>query len=314
MDDLVHIYLREIGRVPLLSYEQEIVYSKQVQQMMNLLEAKEYLAEKIRREPTQQEWAAQVQLSEVKLNEILQQGQCAKQKMVEGNLRLVVMVAKQYQKRHLEFLDLLQEGNIGLHRAVERFDPTRGYKFSSYAYWWIRQAITRAIADKGRTIRLPMHVIEKLHKIKNAQYQLWQQLGRAPTVSELATKLELTSTQVRECLERVRLPLSLNLRVGDNQDTELSELLENMAATPEDVVVESSLSNDLERLISELTPQQQEVLALRFGLRDGQGLTLAKIGARLNISRERVRQVESQALKQLRRNEAMLHDYFIGSH
>jgi len=314
MDDLVHIYLREIGRVPLLSYEQEIVYSKQVQQMMNLLEAKEDLAEKIRREPTLQEWAAQVQLSEVKLNETLQQGQCAKQKMVEGNLRLVVMVAKQYQKRHLEFLDLLQEGNIGLHRAVERFDPTRGYKFSSYAYWWIRQAITRAIADKGRTIRLPMHVIEKLHKIKNAQYQLWQQLGRAPTVSELAAKLELTSTQVRECLERVRLPLSLNLRVGDNQDTELSELLENMAATPEDVVVESSLSNDLERLISELNPQQQEVLALRFGLRDGQGLTLAKIGARLNISRERVRQVENQALKQLRRNEAMLQDYFIGSH
>ena len=313
MNDSIHIYLREINRVPLLTPEEEIFYSKQVQQLAHLLQAKETLTQQLQREVTQQEWANAVNLSQSKLSQVLQQGQRAKQKMVEANLRLVVMVAKHYQKHHLELLDLLQEGNIGLQRAVEKFNPSRGYKFSTYAYWWIRQAITRAIADKGRTIRLPMHVIEKLNKIKTAQHRLWQKLGRTPTTVEVASALGITAAQVRECLERSQFPLSLALRLGNNQDTELSELLEAPGESPEDLVVESSLSTDLNQLLADLTPQQREVLTLRFGLADGQGQTLAQIGSRLNISRERVRQVERRALKQLRSHEARLQDYLVGS-
>jgi RNA polymerase nonessential primary-like sigma factor len=298
--DLVRTYLRQIGRIPLLTPEQEIEYGLQVQQMMALLCAKEKLAQKLRHEPTIREWTSCLQMSQSELNLALQWGHIAKQKMIESNLRLVVWIAKKYQKRGLELLDLIQEGTIGLERGVEKFDPTKGYKFSSYSYWWIRQAITRAIAEKGRTIRLPIHVSEKLNKIKKAQRLLSQKLGRTPTTSELAAELKLAPQKVREYLEWARLPLSLDLCVGDNQDTELGELLEDTGKTPEDLVVESCLSADLERLMSDLTPQQREVLSLRFGLVDGQVLTLAKISAHLQISCERVRQIEKEALVKLR--------------
>jgi RNA polymerase nonessential primary-like sigma factor len=307
--DMVRTYLREIGRVPLLTREQEIVYGKQVQQMMTLIEAKEALAKKLRREPTLQEWATHVRQSEPEVKQIVHQGKRAKQKMIEANLRLVVAIAKKYQKRNMEFLDLIQEGTLGLERGVEKFDPTRGYKFSTYAYWWIRQAITRAIAQQGRTIRLPIHITEKLNKIKKVQRELAQQLGRSPSPTEIAKELDLEPAQIREYLNMARQPVSLDVKVGDNQDTELQEMLEDEGPSPEHYMTQEFLRQDLNNMLAELTPQQREVLALRFGLEDGNEMSLAKVGERLNLSRERVRQLEHQALAHLRRRRYNVNEY-----
>ena len=307
--DMVRTYLREIGRVPLLTREQEIVFGKQVQQMMKLVEAKEALTKKMDRPPTLTEWAHDVSLSETEVKQIVHQGKRAKQKMIEANLRLVVAIAKKYQKRNMEFLDLIQEGTLGLERGVEKFDPTRGYKFSTYAYWWIRQAITRAIAQQGRTIRLPIHITEKLNKIKKVQRELAQKLGRSPLPGEVAKELDLEPTQIREYLNMARQPVSLDVRVGDNQDTELQEMLEDEGPSPEHYTTQEFLRQDLYNLLAELTVQQREVLCLRFGLEDGNELSLAKVGERLNLSRERVRQLEHQALAHLRRRRANVKEY-----
>ena len=307
--DSIRTYLHEIGRVPLLTHEQEIVYGKQVQQMMHLLEERDVLAEKLNREPTEQEWSDRVKLTIPELKRFLEVGRRAKRKMIESNLRLVVAIAKKYQKRNLEFLDLIQEGTLGLERGVEKFDPMRGYKFSTYAYWWIRQAITRAIAQQARTIRLPIHITEKLNKIKKVQRELSQQFGRTPTPGEIGEILDLQPAQIREYLLLSRQPISLDLRVGDNQDTELQDLLEDVDASPENFITQEFLREDLHNLLGELTDQQRDVIMLRFGLKDGHELSLAKVGAALKLSRERVRQLEHQALAHLRRRRANVQEY-----
>jgi RNA polymerase nonessential primary-like sigma factor len=311
--DMVRTYLHEIGKIPLLTNEEEIIYGKQVQHLMEYINTQETLSEQFDRLPTEQEWAEAVGIEQEALNVALKQGTRAKRKMIEANLRLVVSVAKKYQKRNLELLDLVQEGTLGLERAVDKFDPTKGFKFSTYAYWWIRQAITRAIAQQARTIRLPVHITEKLNKIKKAQRQLAQDLGRVATAAEVAESLEIKTEQVRECLSLARQPISLDLRIGDNQDTELADLLEDQGHSPETYALNESLRDGVQSLLSELTPKQRQVMILRYGLEDGQELSLASISKRMDLSREQVRQLERQAMDALRKRRQRVQEYIIAS-
>ncbi len=308
--DMVRAYLHEIGQVPLLEHAEEIIYGKQVQRMMSVLAEKEKLEQQRGRSIERLEWSNAVGMSEGELNLVLQQGQRAKTKMIKANLRLVVAIAKKYLKRNVEFLDLIQEGSLGLERGVEKFDPSRGFRFSTYAYWWIRQAITRAIAQQSRTIRLPIHISEKLNKIKKTQRELAQKLGRSATTGEVAEELGLESAKVREYLKVAQQPLSLDVRIGDNQDTELSEMIQDDEASPEDYASQELMRQDVRGMLSELNPNEREILSLRFGLEDGKELSLAKVAQRLNLSRERVRQLQSRALGHLRsQHRSQLRDY-----
>jgi RNA polymerase nonessential primary-like sigma factor len=312
--DLVRLYLKEIGQIPMLTHELEVAYGRQVQQMMCLLEAKQSLALKLCREPTLDEWALHVGQSQTQLARSISAGQRAREKMVSANLRLVAAIAKKYMHRGLEFLDLVQEGAIGLQRGIEKFDPTKGYRLSTYSYWWIKQGMSRAIAQHSKTIRLPIHTIEKLNKIKKSVRILSQKLGRTPNVRELAASAQMTVEQVLHLLEyQQKAAISLDTLVGVEKDTTLGELLEddNAALAMEEDLLYSMMRKDISRLMSErLKPQEQQVLSLRFGLigEDG-GLSLGKVGEQMNLTRERIRQVEISGLKKLRQHSAALEGY-----
>ena len=300
--DLVRSYLRDIGRVPLLSHQQEITLGRQVQELMDLeaLEA-ELKSESGEEVVSREELAKKAGLSGVQLKRKLQAGRRAKERMVAANLRLVVSVAKKYTKRNMELLDLIQEGTIGLVRGVEKFDPTRGYKFSTYAYWWIRQGITRAIAEKSRTIRLPIHITEMLNKLKKGQRELSQELGRTPTVTELAEFVELPEEEVKDLMCRARQPVSLEMKVGDGDDTELLELLAGDGELPSEQVEGECLKGDLRDLLEQLPELQRKVLRLRYGMDGEDPMSLTGIGRIIGISRDRVRNLERDGLAGLRR-------------
>ncbi|WP_066384668.1 MULTISPECIES: RNA polymerase sigma factor SigC [unclassified Anabaena] len=300
---------------------------------LHLIEVQERLASELGHRPSLERWAktAGINISELKpilsdgkrrwaeiakmtveeLEKIQSNGLQAKEHMIKANLRLVVSVAKKYQNRGLELLDLVQEGTLGLERAVEKFDPTKGYRFSTYAYWWIRQGITRAIATSSRTIRLPVHITEKLNKIKKAQRKIAQEKGRTPTLEDLALELDMTPSQVREVLLRVPRSVSLETKVGKDKDTELGELLETDSVTPEEMLMRESLQRDLQNLLADLTSRERDVILMRFGLADGHPYSLAEIGRALDLSRERVRQIESKALQKLRqpKRRNLIRDY-----
>ncbi len=340
--DLVRLYLQDIGRVDLLSHEEELTLARQVQrrerllrerrrlaathpalqELINLEDDQQRLASQLGHWPAVQQWAEQQRctvselreqirqkqqawaehsnLSVAELKQALHHGRRARDRMIQANLRLVVAVAKKYQQRGMELLDLVQEGTLGLERAVEKYDPTRGFRFSTYAYWWIRQGITRAIATQSRTIRLPVHITEKLNRIKRVQQEIASQEGRLASLSDLAKRLGLSEETVRLTLMRVPRSVSLEMRVGREQDTQLGDLLEDGKATPEQELTRDALHDDLEHLLDELTDREAEVIRRRFGLEDDTPCTLAQIGEAMALSRERVRQIETRALLKLR--------------
>ena len=309
--DLVRSYLRDIGRVPLLTHEQEITLGRQVQELMDLESLESELESKAGEKPSRDQLAKASGLSSIQLKRKLQHGRRAKERMVAANLRLVVSVAKKYTKRNMELLDLIQEGTIGLVRGVEKFDPTRGYKFSTYAYWWIRQGITRAIAEKSRAIRLPIHVTENLNKLKKAQRELTQLLGQMPNVFQISDHMGMSVADIRDLMCKARQPTSLEIKIGENQDTSLIDLIEDETQLPDTLLEAQFIKEDIRELITELPEMQAAVISMRYGIGEEilEPMSMTAIGQVLNMSRDRVRTLEHKAVRNLREKQRDLVEY-----
>jgi len=304
--DSVRSYLRDIGRIPLLEHDEEILLGRQVQRLMEIKACEDLLGN-----PNQEELAASLEITTKELKRELRAGKRAKDKMVTANLRLVVSVAKKYTKRNMELLDIIQEGTIGLVRGVEKFDPGRGYKFSTYAYWWIRQGITRAIAEKSRAIRLPIYITENLNKLKKAQRELSQLNGELPNVFQLSDYLELSVEDIKDLMCKARQPTSLEIKIGENRDTALIDLLEDETQLPETLLESQYIKEDIRGLIDDLPEMQAAVISMRYGIGDDQfePMSMTAIGQILNMSRDRVRTLEQKAIRTLRENQAEVKGY-----
>ncbi len=286
--DPVRMYLKEIGKVPLLTAAQEVSIAKRFEAG---LDAEERIVSDTLFSPDQR----------ASLRAVVRDGELAKRQLIEANLRLVVSIAKRYVGRGMALLDLVQEGNLGLIRAVEKFDHTKGFKFSTYATWWIRQAITRSIADQGRTIRIPVHMVDTMNKVKNVQRQMLQELGREPTTDEVAAKVEMTPDRVREIQRLGQEPLSLETPVGEEDDSSLGDFVEDPNATaPATAAARALLTEAIEEALEELNDRERAVVRMRFGLDDGQVRTLEEVGREFKVTRERIRQIESKTLAKLR--------------
>jgi RNA polymerase primary sigma factor len=299
-EDSIRVYLQEIGRIRLLRPDEEIELARKIADLLELDEkAAEFEADK-GHFPDTKEWAAIFDMPLIKFRRRLMLGRRAKEKMVQSNLRLVVSIAKKYMNRGLSFQDLIQEGSLGLIRAAEKFDHEKGYKFSTYATWWIRQAITRAIADQSRTIRLPVHLYETISRIKKTTKTLSQEFGRKPTEEEIAESMEMTIEKLRFIAKSAQLPISLETPIGKEEDSRLGDFIEADIENPEQDVAKNLLREDLEGVLATLSPRERDVLRLRYGLDDGRMKTLEEIGQIFDVTRERIRQIEAKALRKLR--------------
>jgi len=304
--DSVRSYLRDIGRIPLLEHDEEILLGRQVQRLMEIKTIKDEL-----QLDDTKDLSRVMDVPYMDLRKQIRDGEKAKDKMVTANLRLVVSVAKKYTKRNMDLLDIIQEGTIGLVRGVEKFDPGRGYKFSTYAYWWIRQGITRAIAEKSRAIRLPIHVTENLNKLKKAQRELSQINGQLPNVFELSEYLNLKVDEIKDLMCKARQPTSLEIKIGENRDTALIDLLEDKTQLPEMLLEQQFIKDDIRELIEELPEMQAAVISMRYGIGEDilEPMSMTAIGQVLNMSRDRVRTLEHKALKNLREESESVNDY-----
>ena len=292
IDDPVRMYLKEIGKVPLLTADQEV-------ELATVMSAGREAEARVAQAETDGETIPEAEMAELKKQ--IKAGEKAKQQLAEANLRLVVSIAKRYVGRGMLFLDLIQEGNLGLIKAVEKFDYTKGYKFSTYATWWIRQAITRAIADQARTIRIPVHMVETINKLIRVNRQLLQEYGREPRPDEIAREMGISEEKVREIIKVAQEPVSLETPIGEEEDSHLGDFIpDDDAPAPAEVAAFTLLKEQLMEVLDTLTPREEKVLRLRFGLDDGKARTLEEVGREFNVTRERIRQIEAKALRKLR--------------